>query len=82
MKYEELIKLSDHELLKEANKMKSSAITHAFMIGFLFAIIIYSVVKNSWGFVSLIPLYLIYHLSRKPLHDTDLKKVLKERNLK
>ncbi|GAA4808808.1 hypothetical protein GCM10011365_16910 [Marinicella pacifica] len=43
-----------------------SPIVNAFMIGFLVGIIIYSVAVNSWGFLTLIPLFLIYKLMQKP----------------
>ena len=46
---------SDQELLEEAKKMKSFSITNAFFIGFLFGIIVFSVIKNSWGILTLIP---------------------------
>jgi hypothetical protein len=48
--------------LKESKKIKSSRIIDAAIIGFLIGIIVYSVVKNSWGFLTLIPLFLIYKL--------------------
>jgi len=47
---------------EKAKSEKSSAITHAVLIGFLIGIIIYSIVVNSVGFFTLIPLYFIYKL--------------------
>lgn len=38
---------------------------YAFMIGFLIGIIIFGVAVNSWGFFSLIPLYMVYRMLRK-----------------
>ena len=74
---------SDQELLQEAKKMKSASIINAFLIGLLIGIILYSVVKNSWGFLTLLPLFLIYKLSNKFKNDTkELENLLKERNLK
>ena len=74
---------SDQELLQEAKKMKSASIINAFLIGLLIGIILYSVVKNSWGFLTLLPLFLIYKLSNKSKNDTkELENLLKERNLK
>lgn len=49
----------------KSNQMKSTQILDAIIIGFLFGIIIYSVVNKSWGFLTLIPIYLIYKLVNK-----------------
>jgi hypothetical protein len=40
--------LTDQELLDETKKMRSFSITNALIIGVLFGIIFYSIVKNSW----------------------------------
>ncbi len=37
-------------------------IVNAFLIGFLIGIVIYSVAANTFGFLMLIPLYMIYKL--------------------
>ena len=60
-----LDELSDEELLVEAKRMKCTAIINAILIGFLIGIIIYSVLKNSVGFFTLIPLYFIYKFFNK-----------------
>ena len=75
--------LSDQELIDEAKKMKSFSITNAFLIGFLAAIIFYSIVKNSWGMLTLIPLYFIYKMINDPRNkkSKDLEELLKERKL-
>lgn len=54
--------LTEEELLDKAKKKKSAAFTNAILIGFLIGIIIYGVVKNSLGFFTLIPLFLIFKL--------------------
>lgn len=83
MKQKELSELSDQELLLEAKKRKSNSITTAVFIGFLVGIIIYSIAKNSFGFLTLIPLFLVYKLVNKPKSDSnELRNLLKERNLK
>jgi hypothetical protein len=82
MKQKELSELSDQELLDEAKKMKSSSIAHAFVIGFMAGIVVYSFVKNTWGLVTLIPLFFIYKLTSYPNNNEELKRLLKERNLK
>jgi len=83
MSQQKLSALTDQELLQEAKKIKSTSITNAFFIGFLLAIVFYSLVNNSWGFVTLIPLYFAYKLINNSKYDnTELENLLKERNLK
>jgi hypothetical protein len=64
--------------------MRSFSITHAFFIGFLIGIIVFSIAKSSWGMLALIPLYLIYRLVNDPKNKRykELDKILKERKLK
>lgn len=76
-----LSELTDQELLAEAKKMKSSSIQYALLIGFLVGVIIFSVIKSTWGFFTLIPLFFIYRLIKTPDNRKALKEVLKERNL-
>lgn len=84
MKQKELTELSDQELLQEAKKMKSTSIINAVLIGFLLGIVFYSVVKNSLGFLTLIPLFLVYKLinNKSKYNNQELENLLKERNLK
>ena len=83
MKQRNLSELTDQELLQEAKKVKSALITDALLIGFLIGVIFYSIIKNTWGFLTLIPLFLVYKLINKPKHNKEeLENLLKERNLK
>jgi hypothetical protein len=83
MNQKELTELTDEELLQEAKKRKSAAILNALLIGFLAGIIFYSVVKNTLGFLTLIPLFLAYKLINNSKYDsTELENLLKERKLK
>ena len=83
MKEKELSQLSDQELLDTAKKVKSNSIINAVLIGFLMGIVFYSVAKNSWGFLTLIPLFFAYKLINNSKHNTkELENLLKERNLK
>ena len=83
MKQRNLSELTDQELLQEAKKVKSALITDALLIGFLVGVIFYSIIKNTWGFLTLIPLFLVYKLINKPKHNKEeLEQLLKERNLK
>ncbi|SDW30830.1 FUSC family protein [Flavobacterium degerlachei] len=84
MTNKELSELTDQELLDEAKKTRSFSITNALIIGILVGVIFYSIVKNSWGMLTLIPLYLIYKMINDPKNkrSKDLEELLKERNLK
>ena len=81
MNQEELSQLSDQELLEVAKNNKPSPILDASFIGFLVGIIIYGAVANAWGFIILLPLFLIYLLLKKPKQYEALKKELEKRNL-
>ncbi|MCF8272311.1 MAG: FUSC family protein [Flavobacteriaceae bacterium] len=80
MNQKDLSQLSDKELLEVLKSSKPSPILDAFFIGFLVGILIYSVVASSWGFVTLIPLYLIYIFLKKPKKYEAIKNELKKRN--
>ncbi len=84
MNQKELSALTDDELLEEAKKLNSFSITNAFLIGFLFGIVVYSLIKSTFGFLMLIPLYLVHKLVNDPKakQKEAIDKLLKERNLK
>jgi len=78
-----LSELTDQELLQEAKKMKSTSVINAVLIGFLLGIIFYSIVKNSVGLFTLIPLFFAYKLINKSRYDKqELESLLRVRNLK
>jgi hypothetical protein len=81
MEQKNLSNLTDEELRKEAKRLKNKPIITAFLIGFLFGIVVFSVAVNSFGFLMLIPLFLIYKLTRPSAEDEALLAVIKERNL-
>jgi hypothetical protein len=81
MNQKELAELTDQELIEEVKKIKPSPIVDAFFIGFLVGIIIYSLMVNRWGFLTLIPLFMVYKLLKKSKRIEVLKKELKERGL-
>lgn len=74
--------LTDQELLEEAKKMKSNNIVNAIFIGAMIGIVIYSIVKNSLGFLTLILLYFLYKAFNNSDRNKELEHLLKERNLK
>jgi hypothetical protein len=84
MNQKDLTQFTNQELEDELKKMKSFSITNAFMIGFLIGIIVYSVVKNNWGMLTLIPLYFIYKLINDPKNkrSQEIELLLKERTMK
>ena len=84
MNNKNLSELTDQELLDEAKKLKSFSIINAFLIGFLVGIIFFSVIKSSFGFLMLIPLYLIYKLTNDPKNKRvkEVEDLLKQRDLK
>lgn len=78
-----LNELTNEELLQESKKLKTANVINAVLIGFLFGIIFYSVVKNTWGFLTIIPLFLAYKLINNSNYKTkEIENLLKERNLK
>ena len=81
MTQEELSQLSDEELLEFAKNNKPSPIIDALFIGFLVGIIIFSAASSTRGFITLVPLVLIYVFLKKPKQYEAMKKELKKRNL-
>lgn len=77
----ELPELTDQELIEESKKIKPSPLVDAFFIGFLLGVIVYSLLANTWGFLMLIPLFMIYGLLKKQKRNEALKIELKKRNI-
>jgi hypothetical protein len=65
MDQKEVSERTNKELPAEGPTIKPSPVVDAFFIGFLVGIVIYSLVVSSWGFFTLIPLFLIYRLLKK-----------------
>lgn len=82
MNKKKLSEFTDQELLEEAKKEKLSPTANAFFIGIMIGIIIYSIVANTWGFLTLIPLIFAYKLVESSKKDKELERLLKARNLK
>jgi hypothetical protein len=83
MKDKKLSELTDQELIQESKKMKSTRIINASFIGFLIGIVFYSVVNNSVGLFTLIPLFFAYKMVNKSNYkNEELESLLKERNIK
>jgi len=82
MDKKELSALTDIELQDAAKKMKTASIVNAVLVGFLAGVIFYSVINNTWGLVTLVPLFLIYKLvNNADYKKGDVEQELKRRNL-
>lgn len=78
-----LNELTDQELLQESKKLKTAAVINAVFIGFLFGILLYSAFKNTFGLVTILPLFLAYKLINNSKYKyKEIDNLLKERNLK
>ena len=86
MKTETLTQLSDQELLEKLKKIKTNKIIDAVMVGFTLGIVVYSAVKNGFGFFTFFPLILTYLIVRNSknnkLLENEIQNELKSRNLK
>lgn len=83
MKEKDLSELSDQELLDKKQKLKSSKIINAVLIGFLIGIAVYSSVKHGIGFFTIFPLIFILILTTQwKKNDQSINKELESRNLK
>ena len=81
MNQEKFSKMSDQELLEVKQNHKPKPLVDAFFIGFLVGIVIYSILISSYGFLTLVPLVLIYVILKKPKDHAALEKELEKRNL-
>ncbi len=50
------------EQLQEAKKAKSASIMNAVLIGFMIGIVIFSIIKNTLGLLTLIPVFITFRL--------------------
>jgi hypothetical protein len=73
MKQKDLSELTDQELFAESKKMKSTSVMNAALIGFLIGILIYSIIVNSIGLFSLIPLFFVFKLLNYSKNNKDLE---------
>ena len=74
---------TDVELLIEAKKIKSNSYIDAVLIGALIGIVLYSIFKNSFGFLMIIPILMAYFILKKSRKtQSELDSELIKRNLK
>lgn len=83
MSDQELSAMTNEELLAEKKKLKSFSVFNAFLIGILIGIIIYSLYNNTFGFLMIIPVYLIYTLRQNPKNKRleEINAIIKHREL-
>ncbi len=81
MNPDDILNLSNEELIDEFNKIKPSPYFDAFFIGFLIGIVIFGIVVNTWGFATLLPLYLAYIFLKKGKRHEALKKEMHQRGI-
>jgi hypothetical protein len=77
----DLSHLSNEELLEEGKSHHPSPLFDSFFIGFLVGILIYGFASSYFGFLLLIPLFLIYILLKKPRRNEAVQRELKKRGL-
>ena len=82
MNQKEPSQLTDEELLNEVKNNKSTAIINATLIGFMMGVVVYSIVKNTWGFFTLIPLFFAYKIFNNSKKNKAFEEELKKRKLK
>ena len=85
METENLTALNDQELLAKMKKLKTNKIVDATIIGFTIGIVIYSAVKNGFGFFTFFPLIITYVIVRNSKNnkilENEIQKELQSRNL-
>jgi hypothetical protein len=86
MKPGNITELSNQELLQKIKIIKINKIIDAAIIGFTIGIVIYSAVKNGFGFFTFFPLILAYIIFRNSANnkilENEIEKELKARNNK
>lgn len=86
MKTESLTTLTDQELLQKSKALKNNKIIDAALVGFTVGIVVYSAVKNGFGFFTFFPLVLTYAIARNAKNnkilEIELQKELAARHLK
>ena len=85
MKPKNLTELSDQELSQKMKSLKTTKIIDALLIGFTIGIVIYSAVKNGFGFFTFFPLIITYAIVKNSANnkilENEIQNELKSRNL-
>ncbi|KIA90159.1 hypothetical protein [Kaistella jeonii] len=81
MKQKEPAEMTAKELLIELQKIKSTNIINAVLVGVMIGVAIYSTVENGFGILTAFPLFFIPMFAKKWSYKKALEKELKERDL-
>lgn len=85
MKPESLTDLNDQQLLDKLKGIKTNKIIDMVIVGFTLGIVVYSAVKNGFGFFTFFPLVLTYLVVRNSKNneilEKEVQKELRSRNL-
>ena len=65
-------RIKKHKINK--GKILKNKYTNAFIIGFMVAVVVWSVAKNTFGLFAIIPLFIIYMLVNKDKIKKDFEK--------
>ena len=86
MKQENFSELSDHELFQKIKSLRTNQIIDAFAVGITIGIVVYSAIKNGFGFFTFFPLILTYLIIRNSKNnkilEKELQRVIESRNSK
>ena len=86
MKQEKFSELSDQELFQKIKSLRTNQIIDAFAVGITIGIVVYSAIKNGFGFFTFFPLILTYLIIRNSKNnrilEKELQKVIESRNSK
>lgn len=86
MNSDNFLELSDQELLQKIKSLKNNKLIDAVIVGLTIGIVLYSAVKNGFGFFTFFPLILTYIIIRNSnnnkILEKELQKVADSRNLK
>lgn len=82
MKQKEPSEMTNEELSLELQKIKSTNIINAVIVGVMIGVAIYSTVKNGFGILTFFPLFFIPMFSKKWTFKKALENEIKERNIK
>lgn len=78
MKPENLTQLSQQELSQKLKSIKTNQIIDAGLVGFTIGIVVYSAVKNGFGFFTFFPLILTYAIIRNSKNNKILQKEIQK----
>lgn len=86
MKPENFSELSDQELLQKIKSLKTNKLIDATIVGLTIGIVLYSAIKNGFGFFTFFPLIITYvvvkNSNNNKILEKELQKVADSRNLK